>query len=198
MKRFDIINYLIEKNNFKTYLEIGVENPKNCFDKINLSNKTSVDPNPLGEVTHKMTSDEYFQSHVHDTIFDIVFIDGLHTMEQVDKDISNSLKHLSENGIIVLHDCNPEDEQRQMELDDTRRKIRAWNGTVWKSIAKLRTQNSNLQVLVVDTDEGIGIITRGQSELFQSDDFELSYDFLTKNRKELLNLITVEKFKSLY
>ena len=39
--------------------------------------------------------------------FDCVFIDGLHTYNQVKKDIHNSLKYLNINGIIMLHDCLP-------------------------------------------------------------------------------------------
>ena len=34
MLRYDIINDLIHKNNFKTYLEIGVRNPDECFNLI--------------------------------------------------------------------------------------------------------------------------------------------------------------------
>ena len=200
MKRFDIINYLIEKYNYTSYLEIGVENPNNCFNKINAVNKISVDPNPMGIVSHKMTSDEFFKAYSKDMIFDIVFIDGLHTMEQVDKDIQNSLNHLSENGIIVLHDCNPVNEQRQMELNDPRRKIRAWNGTVWKSIAKLRCSDNNLYIAVIDTDEGVGIIKRGTQDTFKiEDDMNniLTYEFLDMNRGELLNLISVLTFKEI-
>lgn len=200
MKRYDIINSLIIKHNYQNYLEIGVENPKNCYNKINIKNKTSVDPNPLGPITHTMTSDEYFQNHVGDSMFDIVFIDGLHTMEQVDKDIPNSLKHLNSGGTIVLHDCNPENEMRQMELDDPRRKIRAWNGTVWKSIAKLRLQsNNNLKIFTINTDEGIGVIQRGKQENFKTSaptNEVLTWEFFEKNNSQLLNLITVEEFSN--
>lgn len=203
MKRFDIINYLIYKNNFNSYIEIGVETPSNCFDKISIpiENKISVDPNPRGIVTHQVTSDEFFQTYNGDRKFDIAFIDGLHTEEQVDKDIQNCLLNLSENGIIVLHDCNPTEEQRQMELDDPRRKIRAWNGTVWKSIAKLRCTDKGLYIAVVDTDEGIGIIRRGSQNLFQTtEDITqiLTYEFLDSNRTELLNLISIDQFKELF
>ena len=50
-----------------------------------------------------MTSDEYFLK-IKDTgiKFDIIFIDGLHLDYQVNLDLKNSLKHLSENGFIVI------------------------------------------------------------------------------------------------
>ena len=34
MKRTDIINHLIKKNNYKRYLEIGVRNPDENLNKI--------------------------------------------------------------------------------------------------------------------------------------------------------------------
>ena len=35
MLRYDIINKVIEVNGFTKYLEIGVCNPVDCFDKVN-------------------------------------------------------------------------------------------------------------------------------------------------------------------
>ena len=42
--RVSIINNIIEKNNFKNYLEIGVRDTSECFDLINCESKDSVDP----------------------------------------------------------------------------------------------------------------------------------------------------------
>ena len=44
MRRYDIINSLIRKHNYKTYLEIGVRD-NFCFDKIKIKDKSGVDPN---------------------------------------------------------------------------------------------------------------------------------------------------------
>ena len=65
------------------------------------------------------TSDEYFES-IKDTEvkYDIIFIDGLHHNEQVLKDVENSLKHLSEGGSIVCHDCLPSEESRDIRIDE--------------------------------------------------------------------------------
>ena len=43
MNRYDIINELINKHNYKTYLEIGVRNPDECFNLINCETKHSLD-----------------------------------------------------------------------------------------------------------------------------------------------------------
>lgn len=194
MKRHELINFLIEKYNFDNYLEIGVSNGEN-YKKINCKNKISVDPaegfyahaNP----TYKMTSDEFFEVVCAELEkFDIIFIDGLHHSEQVDKDIKNSLKFLNENGFIVLHDCNPISEESQVV---PRVKRGVWNGDVWKSIVKFRNSNSEYGCVVIDDDFGLGVI----SSLIKKDEsfeYTLTYDFLTKNREKYLGLINFEDF----
>lgn len=188
MNRTDIINYLIQKNKYKSYLEIGIRNPKDNFDLIKIGHKDGVDP--AGNCNYPMTSDEFFEKISNSLKYDIIFIDGLHLEYQVDKDISNSLKHLNTKGTIVLHDCNPPDYKYQIETYD---KNSAWTGTVWKSYAKLRISSPNLKMYVVDTDWGVGIIQRGSQELFKTKTI-LNYEFLEKNREELLNLISPKKF----
>ena len=49
MDRIEIINSLIKKNNYKTYLEIGVRNPDDCFNHIVCNKKHSVDPGVEGD-----------------------------------------------------------------------------------------------------------------------------------------------------
>jgi hypothetical protein len=70
MERYDIINDLIKKYDFKNYLEIGVRDPNECFNKINCETKHSVDPgyevalphfNMENKVTYQYTSDTFFK-----------------------------------------------------------------------------------------------------------------------------------------
>ena len=111
MKRYDLINKLIKENNFKDYLEIGVCDPRTCFDIVECENKDSVDPGIEFEenpVDYKMTSDEFFDwldNNNPNRKYDVIFIDGLHLSWQVKNDIENSLRYLSDNGYIILHDC---------------------------------------------------------------------------------------------
>jgi predicted O-methyltransferase YrrM len=111
IKRTDVINYLISKYGYKKYLEIGVRKASDNFNKIKCETRVGVDPKPRGVCTHKMTSDDFFLQNKK--MFDIVFIDGLHIEEQVEKDIKNSLAILAANGTIVVHDCNPPTEWHQ-------------------------------------------------------------------------------------
>lgn len=107
--RCDIINYFIKTRGYKTYLEIGVEKGL-LISNVNCEIKIGVDPNPLcsQEIYEKhivkATSDEFFKLLDENEKFDIIFIDGDHHYQQIIKDIHNSLKHLSSNGIILLHD----------------------------------------------------------------------------------------------
>lgn len=191
MTRTDIINSLIKKFKYKTYLEIGTRNLNNNFNKIKVTHKVSVDPSPIGNVTFVGTSDEYFKSISNDIIFDIIFIDGLHYSEQVDKDIENSLKHLSKNGTIICHDCLPTDENMQ-NLPRTQSE---WTGDVWKSIAKLRVSKNNLEIFVIDTDYGCGIIRNGNNiKYIPTEEEYLTYNYFKNNKNEMMNAISKETF----
>src|SRR5690606_11871232 len=79
--RTDLLNHLAEKYSLERYLEIGVQVPALNFDKINCPYKIGVDPDPNASALHCVTSDEFF-SYNKDQ-FDLIFIDGLHTAEQV-------------------------------------------------------------------------------------------------------------------
>lgn len=188
--RCDVINHLIRKNNYKSYLEIGVFNGIN-FNHINCKNKLSVDPDFSTPASLHLTSDEFFK--INFKKFDLIFIDGLHHFDQVYRDIINSLNSLNENGTIVCHDMNP----MTREIQETPRKGNGfWTGDCWKAWLKLRSENENLLMRVVDVDFGCGIISSGKQEKIWLDcpAQDLDYSFLQFNRKYLLNLISVEDF----
>lgn len=197
--RYDLINHLIKNNGFKRYLEIGVFKGDN-IGKIDIDHKDGVDPGAEGEFSdftnYAMTSDDYFESISDDVKYDIIFIDGLHHSDQVDKDIENSLKHLNEGGYILLHDCNPplEDMQRVPRETDF------WNGDVWKSVVRLRCTDPNLEINVVDTDWGVGVVRRGSQELYSKVQLSdcLEWNYFDNNRDELLNIISVDEFYKKY
>jgi len=190
--RTSIINHLINKNGFKNYLEIGVRDGRN-FDKIIVRNKIGVDPFPIKNIDglYKITSDEFFKQN--NKFFDIIFIDGLHLENQVDKDIKNSLKFLSNEGYIVMHDCNPPTDFHQRENYEVNGGFPPWNGTVWKSFAKIRMNYPNLDAFCVDCDWGIGLIKKGSTKNFTVSK-NLDFNFLDKHRKKLLNLFSVNEF----
>lgn len=198
LKRYDIINYLISKYNYKRYLEIGVNDGK-CIGNIIIESKTGVEPsffaegydlNSISGITHRLTSDDFFNQNTER--FDIVFIDGLHESHQVDKDIMNAYSCLSENGTIVLHDCLPlkENFQKVPRVEDM------WNGDVWKSIVKLRYFQPYLDICVVEEDCGVGIIRNGSQMPYRKTDIGtcLTWEYFSNDMIDMLNIITKEQF----
>lgn len=200
MNRLDIIDFLIEKKGLKDYLEIGVFTGyvlENCIAK----NKLGVDPdcgqyNGLVPVVCK-TSDEFFMNISDDVKFDIIFIDGLHVAEQVYRDIVNSLKHIRSNGYIVLHDCMPENEYDTRPYEQRHFGVK-WNGDVYAGYLSAIT-TFNLSHYTVNTDEGCGILIP-QNIDFNCDCvcYDKGWEYFNLNKKELLNLISVDEFKALF
>jgi hypothetical protein len=189
--RTDLLNHLAQKYNLQRYLEIGVQVPELNFDKIICPYKTGVDPDPAARASLQMTSDEFFASKLVEKdgkrfLWDLVFIDGLHTAEQVKKDFENALKHLSPNGFIVLHDCNPEKEEHTIVPRPT--KTGHWNGDIYKFAAGFEKHCAT----TVDIDNGCLVYsnTKGIDSTIHKPFSYLNWDFFNEYRKELLNLIT--------
>ena len=189
--RWDLIDYLIQKNKFENYLEIGCDDDQ-LFSKVNIRNKIGVDPVSGGNIRKK--SDDFFSTNKDK--FDLIFIDGLHVYEQVKKDILNSLKFLNENGMILVHDCLPDSLSKQAV---PRYKMK-WNGDVWKAIVDLR-QREDLEIYTCEIDEGIGIITKKKNTSILKLDKpvkKLKFKDYFNNYKEYLRVIELSDFKKLF
>lgn len=187
--RTEIINGLIDRFDYRRYLEIGIATHEN-FNAIKCAEKVSVDPDAIGgPAMYVMTSDDFFATYTGEK-FDIVFIDGLHTAEQVQKDIKNSLDKLSKNGTIVVHDCLPtcKEDQRPIEKYHGGH----WMGTGWMEIARLRMTDAGLSICTVDADCGCAIIRRGTSDLFPTT--RIQYGVFRKYRNSLMNVLPATHF----
>ena len=188
MHRTELIQGLISKGKKKTYLEIGVNNGSTFF-RIKCKKKIAVDPdfvfNPLkkqlwkivnpynlGNIFFKQESNAFFKSNAaylnNLNGIDIVFVDGLHTFRNSLEDILNALKHLKQDGVIVVHDCYPKNEAAAMptktyptkEEQNVEGWTGAWSGDVWKSIVYLKEELSDLlNISVIKSDFGLGVIT---------------------------------------
>ena len=186
--RWDLIKYLIEKNGYKDYLEIGCDQNQ-LFSKVEINNKIGVDPFSGGNI--RKTSDAFFSNNTDK--FDIIFIDGLHTYDQVKKDIINSVKCLKENGIVLVHDCMPDSLGKQAV---PRFKMK-WNGDVWKAIVDLR-QSEELDIYTCEMDEGIGVIKkRKNSEILKINKSinKLKFKDYYYNYRNYLRVIDINEFK---
>ena len=209
--RHDIINYLLQSlgKSETSYLEIGVRNPAVNYDKIVATNKYSVDPglefkeNP---VDFKVTSDVFFQQLRRgevlskDILFDVIFIDGLHLADQVDRDIQNALDFIRDDGFIVLHDCNPPSEwhAREEHKYEISPAMNDWNGTTWKAYMKWRS-HPKIYSCTIDTDWGVGIISKtinlGNYNTVENEFYEFSV--FENQRIQCLNLISFDQLKQL-
>ena len=206
--RTEVINYLLSLRSGQTnYLEIGVRDPEDNFSHVQATHKYGVDPGVEFEqnpVEFKMTSDTFFEQLSSNVVldpeirFDVIFIDGLHLAEQVDRDIDHALQYIKEDGFVVLHDCNPVSEWHARErftyLHTPARMD--WNGTTWKAFLKWRS-NPKVYSCCIDSDYGIGILSKthqiGKATNLENPFFE--YNTLERHKKEFLNLIDFATFK---
>jgi len=216
MTRLEVIQRIIDRKKGYSYLEIGIHDGKNFF-RIKAKKKTAVDPKFIFSNAIKLkwcfknfhnffakyyeiTSDSYFSKADVKDAFDVVFVDGLHTYDQSKRDVLNSLERLNENGVIVMHDCNPQHYAAAYPAKSLEQAINLnlpgwdgnWQGDVWKTICFLRSARKDLRVFVLDCDCGMGIITRGKSEggldLSEEDLTKMTFENFEENRKILLNL----------
>ena len=196
------------------YLEIGVDHGR-AFRRITAGEKIAVDPDfklsarsrrqadEKGATQYfEMTSDDFFKNEaaVLARGVDVALIDGLHTYQQVVRDVENTLNYLRDDGVIFLHDCNPAFElmgRPATSYDDFLAqqsgplKWGVWNGDVWKAIVHLRTRD-DLQVAVLKCDFGVGVVRKGSPESQLPHSAEqvdaLTYADLAADRARLLNL----------
>ena len=208
MTRTDIINSLIKRYGYETYLEIGLDNPDNNYNHILCRHKECVDPFnpedhkngfdiPMDEatmnrietvLTYRLTSDEFFENNTK--TYDIVFIDGLHTKEQVSKDIVNALKILNLGGKIVVHDALPPNKAAQ----EVPRKQVLWNGDVWRAIPEIGKQG--VKYVTVDTDFGCCVIDYFDKPqlLYVPQEFSYQWSDFLERRNGIMNVYSVEDF----
>lgn len=195
-KRTDVINFLVTKFNLQRYCEIGLQRPEQNFDKIISDYKVSVDPDLNAHATYCMTSDQFFEVAAwnigyNDRKFSIIFLDGLHSAEQLQNDFYNCLKYLSPDGWICMHDTNPESEDLTHFPRD---KSGSWNGSCYKFAASLLVPNG--KKFTVGVDHGVTCVQpKGKYEISDPSTWIVNNwrDF-DKNRKELLNLISWDEF----
>jgi hypothetical protein len=230
MTRIEVLNAIIKKKLVSNYLEIGVNRGKCLFNIKGPKKRFAVDPSfnfntwkkiraivlnseNLKNDYFEVTSDDFFaknQKLLAENPIDLAFIDGLHTYKQSLQDTLNTLKYSGENGVIVLHDCNPLDTlaaQPGTSIDDVRKEFEnhldwknIWNGDVWKTIVDIRKNYHELTAFVLNTDHGLGFVFKKEPgelpQIFEKITIidNLDYEFLAENREALLDLKPVSYF----
>lgn len=198
--RWDIIQYLIQHYKYTTYLEIGCAGDE-VFNRTKDSVALAIGVDPSKGGTHRMSSDEFFKNNIE--TFDVIFIDGDHNAKQAIIDVHNALAILNEGGTIVLHDCNPRVELRQIPHDNPNH---TYNGDVWKVALSLRLR-SDLEIVIIDVDHGMGVVRRRPNlhplpaefaERLRAAENVLeafTYQDLDAHREEFLRLVSVAEYR---
>lgn len=214
MDRQQVIQTLMKEKKLNNYLEIGVFNghiffkvksdfkvavdPEFRFDTLRKFGKSLLNPANFRNKYFEKTSDAFFQDDAPSLLdnkkFDIALIDGMHEYEYALRDVENTLKYLSPNGVIVMHDCNPKTKLSASSFADWKQRefSGTWNGDVWKVILHMQSLRNDVNSFVLDCDHGLGIITWGAPEKkmnFTKEQISsLSYEDFNKNRKDFINL----------
>ncbi len=199
MNHTTLINHLIAKHNLKSYLEIGVQNPANNFYKINCNLKYGVDPEVYNiAFIEAKTSDDFFKNInsggcvvlniglKNETVlkgWDLIFIDGYHSADQVKKDFENSLKCLNDGGYVVIHDVLPENEKGSL----VPRQEKRWWGDVYKFAMTLKHYDG-IDFITYDFDEGCCVVWKDASKKAVKGKIKPTWENYIKHRKELLNI----------
>ncbi len=204
--RVSIIQSELDRFEKPRYLEIGIFDGL-VFLHVEAQTKVAVDPQirvprlkrvraarKPGVSFHEIPSDDYFARLEPTTEFDVVFVDGLHLYEQALRDTESALAHLAPGGVVLMHDCNPTSEAvAARDPEEAKAKgHRAWCGDVWKAVVHLRATRKDLDVRVLDTDFGIGVVRPGTSDssvdLTPEEVAALTYQDLDEDREGLLGL----------
>jgi capsular polysaccharide biosynthesis protein len=160
LKRSDVLNHILSLFHNPSYLEIGV-NSGETFFAVEAGTKVAVDPQFLFDVDeargkianarfHSVESDAYFSAIVGpDERFDVIYLDGLHTVEQTLRDFCNAISYLKESGIIVIDDVVPNSYHASLPDLRVSRQLRdglypkcndgSWMGDVYRLVFFIQT-----------------------------------------------------------
>ena len=170
INRTQEINRIIKENGYTSYLEIGLGNGV-TFRSIDVETKVGVDPDIVAGDVATMGSDEYFVNNSDK--FDLIFIDGLHHSDQVERDILNAWRCLNRDGMIIIHDVKPLDEKCQR----VPREQTAWTGDVWRAWYGLKKTYPKLRLDYIDERVGMAIINKSKHKISEGFvDNETSYE----------------------
>lgn len=196
--KHDLLKALHELIRPKSYLEIGVQTGRSLVQARPGTISVGVDPHPQLHLirepflnpysVHKMTSDEFFATDLVKSYapYDFVFIDGLHLIEQVLRDFSNSVQWSHSRTVIAVDDVLP------YSIDIAGRDALPgdWTGDVWK-LTSLLYAHTSLEVVLVDVAPTGLLLVMGVN----SDDDRLTADHVSQD-EDVLTQYELDQMKS--
>ncbi|WP_323785561.1 class I SAM-dependent methyltransferase [Thalassovita sp.] len=147
------------------------------FFALKAAGKVAVDPgfrfDPIARAEptaqfFAMTSDEWFAQTPVRPMFEVIYIDGLHTQEQTLRDLLNATERLVPDGVIIIDDVipsNPEaalpDQAACYEIRDQQgNPSRAWMGDVFRLLYFIETFMQSWTFEVVSENHGQAVLWR--------------------------------------
>ena len=184
MQRSEVNQQLLDRYKDPSYLEIGVDQGA-TFHAIQAARKVAVDPrfafdvaaartDPANAVCEyrEMTSDAYFKDvHQPGDLFDVIFIDGLHTFSQTLKDLLNATSCIRADGVIIVDDVIPASYAASLpDLDLSRRFWAAtnnpdgsWMGDVFRLVFFVNVYMPFFRYATVAENHGQMVMWRGKN-----------------------------------
>ncbi len=213
--RGTFIKNIIEELEYEKYLEIGLShNPIAPYRMLNnIKTKHSVDTDKTTNADFIMTSDDFFinlksnklQAQGLDSQYkwDIIFIDGNHYAKQVYADLKNALNHISDNGVIIMHDVLPQDYYRTLEIpipityDEKQMYIPVMQCDAWKVVHYCLKNMPEINVCTTPENEGgLGIITKSITSrklLPQNNNPFFQFTEMKKDVNNMMNVISSDE-----
>lgn len=208
VNRHNILAQIHKLKKPSVYLEIGTLRGKS----LQLANCYSIAIDPDFKISAKtkftqhvdffeMTSDEFFEKETLKQKPDLVFIDGLHLIEQVLKDFINVEKNSHKGTMVVFDDVLPDGREQCNRKRPPQ--PQPWVGDVWKIIPILQQYRSDLRLtLLYDEFPGLLLVTGldFESAVLANKYDEIIREYKNKefDRKDFYTLFKKLKVNDLY
>ena len=173
--KFELINRVIAHKQYSSYLELGLGEARETYDRIKCPFKLGIDNNPRTKPDFLGTTDDFFKQNTR--TFDVIYIDAYHEYSQVNKDFENAVEALNPDGIIFMHDVGPEN------LENTKQTA---SGTAYISFIEIRgNPNFNAFSYIFPSNDVLGIVKKEENKNILVYD-QKDFDFYFNNKSNIL------------
>ncbi len=184
--KFELINRIIEHKQHSSYLELGLGESRETYDRIKCPSRTGIDNNSLTRPDFLGTTDDFFKQNTQ--TFDVIYIDANHEYSQVNKDFQNAAEVLNPDGIIFMHDVGPEN------LENTKQTA---SGTAYISFIEIRgNPHFNAFSYIFPSNVVLGIVKKEANRnilVYDRKDF----DFYFNNKANILQWKSIDDILAL-
>lgn len=193
----DVIAYFYNKYNPTNVLFIRTPTTGAWFDNLLLKQKkidrilykTNIKTKTICHKSTKILNNSDLKSYIElkNKKYDLIGLDGFHTYTQSKLDLELLSSFLSDDGIIICHDCFPP----HVDWANSEYVSGNWCGQSYLAFIEFSYNHPEFFYCLINSDTGIGIISKKMIETF-------SHDFNRENQLKLINLInkgTVEPYE---